>query len=136
MPVCPPTFRPRGARTKREARVEYDQRRGSARERGYGAAWDKASLGFRRAHPLCLGCEAIGLIEPATVTDHVKPHRGDMAVFWDSSMWQPACDWHHSDVKQRLERLFDQGKAKVSDLWLNSEKSKKFSTITQHPGGG
>lgn len=66
-------------------------------------------------------------MEPTTITDHVIPHRGDMAVFWDSSKWQPACDWHHNEIKQKLEMLFDQGKAKVEDLWLNSEKAKALS---------
>lgn len=127
MPVVPPTFRPRGARTKREARVEYDQRRGSARERGYGARWDKASAGFKRKHPLCLGCEAVGRVEATTVTDHVIPHRGDTVLFWDSTKWQPACDWHHSVVKQMLEALFAQGKVTIDDLWLDSNKAIKLS---------
>ena len=28
-------------------------------------------------HPLCVPCEAAGRLEPATVVDHVVPHRGD-----------------------------------------------------------
>lgn len=135
MPVRPQTFRPKRQRSARQANAEHDRHRGSARERGYGAAWDRASAAFKCAHPLCLGCQAIGRIEPATVTDHVKPHRGDMAVFWDSSLWQPACDWHHNEVKQRLERLFDQGLASVSDLRLDSEKAKQISIECDYPGG-
>jgi len=135
MPVAPPTFRPRGARTKREARTEYDQRRGSARERGYGARWDKTSTGFKHSHPLCLGCEAVGRTEATTITDHVIPHRGDMVVFWDSTKWQPSCDWHHSVVKQKLEAMYEQGQAKVDDLWLNSNKAIEL-TRNLRTGGG
>jgi 5-methylcytosine-specific restriction protein A len=25
---------------------------------------------------------------PASVVDHIVPHRGDMALFWDRSNWQ------------------------------------------------
>lgn len=27
----------------------------------------------------------------ASVVDHVIPHRGDKALFWDSDNWQPLC---------------------------------------------
>ena len=27
----------------------------------------------------------------ATVVDHIKPHKGDLALFWDRDNWQPAC---------------------------------------------
>ena len=136
MPVCPPTFRPKGARSKQQARVDYDHRRGSARERGYGVRWDKASAGFKRSHPLCLGCQAVGWIKATTTTDHVIPHRGDMAMFWDSTKWQPACDWHHSVVKQKLETMYEQGKAKVDDLWLNSTKAIELTLELRPRGGG
>lgn len=127
MPVRPPTFRPRGQRTRREANAEYDRHRGSARERGYDARWDIAARAFRREHPLCLGCEAVGKTEPATCVDHVIPHKGDMVRFWDRSLWQSSCDWHHDTVKQQLERLYEQGKARVEDLWLDSEKAKELT---------
>ena len=58
-----------------------------------------------------------------------------MVVFWDSSKWQPACDWHHSVVKQKLETMYEQGKAKVDDLWLNSAKAIEL-TRSMAPGGG
>src|SRR5688500_3867392 len=56
--------------------------RSSARARGYSAAWDKASKGFRRAHPLCqcpLCDEGRRRIRPSEVVDHRIPHKGDMA---------------------------------------------------------
>lgn len=135
MPVAPPTFRRKGASTQREARIEYDHRRGSARERGYGARWDRASEGFKRAHPLCMGCQAVGWVRATTITDHVIPHRGDMMVFWDSAKWQPSCDWHHSVVKQRLEAMHAQGKATFDDLWLNSNKAIELTRQLRPPPG-
>ena len=56
------------------------------------------------AHPLCVMCQADGRVEPATVVDHIKPHRGDSAMFWDRSNWQSLCKRHHDSDKQMLEK--------------------------------
>jgi 5-methylcytosine-specific restriction protein A len=32
----------------------------------------------------------------ANEVDHIKPHKGDMALFWDSSNWQSLCKPCHS----------------------------------------
>ncbi|WP_274631209.1 HNH endonuclease [Arvimicrobium flavum] len=37
------------------------------------------------------------------VVDHIFPHRGDEALFWDRSNWQPLCHDDHDIVKQREE---------------------------------
>jgi hypothetical protein len=94
--------------------------RPSARARGYTSKWDKASLAFLAVHPLCRGCEAVGRTEAATLTDHVVPHRGDMARFWDRAWWQASCEWHHNVVKKILEAMFDAGTIGCDDLWLDS----------------
>jgi 5-methylcytosine-specific restriction endonuclease McrA len=120
MPSKPKLFRPRHAPSPAQQTQRYDAERGSARQRGYTAAWDRAAKGFKAEHPLCLGCEAVGRIKAADVADHIIPHKGDRVLFWLRSNWQPACDWHHDVVKQKLERLFAQGKATASDLRLDS----------------
>lgn len=71
--------------------------------RGYGSRWQKARLTFLRANPLCVMCQERGQLTPATVVDHIIPHRGDQAIFWDSSAWQALCREHHNRDKQRLE---------------------------------
>jgi 5-methylcytosine-specific restriction protein A len=104
MPALPPTFRPQGQRSRREAKVEYDARRGSARERGYTRRWDKARATYLQSHPLCVMCGKAGRITPANVVDHIIPHRGDQVLFWDTEKnWQSLCEWHHSSVKQAEE---------------------------------
>ena len=30
-------------------------------------------------------------LTPATVVDHIIPHRGDKRLFWDEKNWQPLC---------------------------------------------
>ncbi|WP_246710132.1 hypothetical protein [Martelella soudanensis] len=66
----------------------------------------------------------------ATVVDHVDPHHGDPEKFWDTSMWQPCCKWHHDHIKQRLEQMYDKGTIGVSALWLNSYAAKKLTLGT------
>jgi 5-methylcytosine-specific restriction protein A len=60
---------------------------------------------FKQRRPWCLGCEAIGRRTPTAVPDHVVPHRGNQAIFWNTAKWQPACRWHHDAIKPVLERM-------------------------------
>lgn len=41
----------------------------------------------------------------ATVVDHIVPHGGDQALFWDTGNWQSLCAPHHNSTKQSEERL-------------------------------
>lgn len=70
-----------------------DGGRGTAHERGYGGRWRKARETYLASHPLCAECQRQGRVTPARVVDHVKPHRGDQQLFWDSSNWQALCDF-------------------------------------------
>lgn len=112
-------------------------RRASARRRHYSSKWDKASKTFLQKHPLCLGCQAVGLRRRATVTDHVEPHKGDQALFWSRDNWQPSCGWHHNVVKQRLELMFQRGAIKPEDLSLDSKAAidltRQLATEGQGP---
>jgi 5-methylcytosine-specific restriction protein A len=83
-----------GARCKQhesQFRKAHDAKRGSASERGYDGRWQQTRIAYLRSHPLCVACEKMGRITPATVIDHIIPHRGDRALFWQSSNWQPLC---------------------------------------------
>lgn len=127
MPQAPPTFRPRGQPSRVEQKREADERRGSARKRGYSSRWDIASRLFLRAHPLCLGCEAAGRITAAVLTDHVIPHQGDKALFWDRTNWQPVCRYHHDVVKQQLEAMWRGGKLSAAALRLDSADAVRLT---------
>lgn len=54
-------------------------------------------------HPLCAFCLEQGIVEPATVVDHIKPHRGDPELFWDPDNLQSLCKPHHDSTKRRIE---------------------------------
>lgn len=73
-------------------------------ERGYGARWQRERLGFLDEHPLCAMCRERGRITPATVVDHIVPHKGDPVLFWDKRNWQSLCAPHHNSDKQALEK--------------------------------
>lgn len=77
--------------------------RGSARERGYTTQWEKARAAFLGEHPLCAMCLGRGDVVPATVVDHIHPHKGDQALFWDKANWQSLCKPHHDSAKQAEE---------------------------------
>jgi 5-methylcytosine-specific restriction endonuclease McrA len=76
----------------------------SATQRGYGVQWQRARLQYLREHPLCRMCRESGRLKPAAVVDHVVPHKGDQARFWDRSNWQPLCKPCHDSTKQGFER--------------------------------
>ena len=51
---------------------------------------------------MCVRCMAEGRYVPATVVDHIQPHRGNTVLMWDESNWQALCKRCH-DRKTRKE---------------------------------
>ena len=103
------------ARRRQAAKAEADRRRPNASARGYGSKWAAARRDFLAANPVCAhpGCNA-----PATVVDHVIPHRlsaaktdeqraASLKLFWRRSNWAGLCAHHHSSSKQAEERRND-----------------------------
>lgn len=62
--------------------------------------------------PFCRECAATGRRTPATVVDHVKPHRGDWALFVDETNLQSLCK-HHHDRKTAREQAQDRRAART-----------------------
>jgi 5-methylcytosine-specific restriction protein A len=79
-----------------------DDKRKTA-ERGYGGKWQKARETFLKRNPLCSFCEQENKIVAASVVDHIKPHLGDQALFWDTANWQPLCKPCHDSTKKIME---------------------------------
>ena len=80
--------------------AEADAARPSSHARGYDRRWARTRAGFLTRNPLCVACEVAGRVTAATVVDHIVPHRGDHARFWDRANWQPLCRRCH-DAKTR-----------------------------------
>lgn len=71
--------------------------------------WRKLRLIHLGAAPLCRMCADEGRITAATVCDHIKPHKGDVALFYDPANLSSLCKHCHDRHKQSEERT---GKAK------------------------
>ncbi|WP_291732317.1 HNH endonuclease signature motif containing protein [Leisingera sp. F5] len=65
---------------------------------------------LERAGWMCQGCDRPHLLTgkaPAPhspVVDHIEPHRGNLALFWDESNLQAVCKAWHDSEKQRQEK--------------------------------
>lgn len=72
---------------RRAAARALDAERGTAAQRGYGARWQRESKAFlaEPGHERC----ACGCGRPADMVDHIRAVKGDMALFWSRSNWQP-----------------------------------------------
>ena len=66
-----------------------------------GPGWKRERRAFLLAHPQCVACGA-----PASEVDHIRPHRGDAALFWDAANWQPLCLPCHSRKTTREDGGF------------------------------
>ncbi len=86
-----PNLCDKGVYCQKHAQYDTDRVRGGAYARGYDARWRNARGLYLRQHPLCVECKKNGRLTPATVVDHIVPHRGDKALFWDEKNWQPLC---------------------------------------------
>jgi len=71
--------------------------RGSARARGYGSTWDRLSIRWRRAHPLCQACESAGRITAADLVDHIVPVHVAPDRVHDLDNLQGLCRSCHAD---------------------------------------
>lgn len=88
-PGCPAIHSNPGHYCFQHMRARIDDRP-SAAERGYGPRWQHESKRFLLAHPFCecKDCRKSSNPLPATVVDHIIPHKGDPDLFWDISNWQ------------------------------------------------
>ena len=82
-------------------RRQRDDRR-SAHQRGYNGQWRRARRQWLAAFPACNVCGWIDA-SPEMVVDHIKPHRGDQNLFWDSDNWQTLCRRCHNEKTARGE---------------------------------
>jgi 5-methylcytosine-specific restriction enzyme A len=85
---------------------QQHENRPNARDRGYGARWQKERRYYLREHPLCVLCEARGIIKPAKVVDHITPHKGDYELMWNQDNWQALCTACHNAKTAREDGGF------------------------------
>jgi 5-methylcytosine-specific restriction enzyme A len=96
-------------------RTPADQLRGNTTQRGYGWRWQRYRDWFVRQvdcpncgrnHALCenLDCQRTGHVALAYAVDHITPHRGNTALFWDHANHQSLCQSCHNSKANRERR--------------------------------
>ena len=78
--------------------------------------WQQQRKRFLQRNPLCERCKANGQITPATVVHHIKAHKGDLALFWDTRNFEAICAPCHDRDAQSEERI-GYGKAIDASGW-------------------
>lgn len=63
--------------------------------------WRCERKDFLMEHPYCYVCG-----NKAVLVDHIRPHRGDMELFWDHNNWQPMCNSCHTQKTLRENKYF------------------------------
>lgn len=101
MPTKPRQFRP-----SYTSKQTTEQRTKEAKEyrKLYNYQWTKLRTNYLRRNPLCVMCRMDGKTVMASVVDHIIPHKGDQALFYDENNWQPLCKPCHDKIKQRMEK--------------------------------
>jgi 5-methylcytosine-specific restriction enzyme A len=121
MPIRPPVF------NAGNSHRDYERSRGNSGQQGYTARWNRLAVAYKREHPLCIGCLAVGRVTQVQCVDHVLPHKLDYGRMWDINNLQPLCHWHHNTVKQRLEQMHAQGLVGDGDLRMDSAKAVELT---------
>ena len=84
----PQVHRPAGWKSPRERKARADQNRGTAAERGYDETWRRLRARKLAADPFCQcdACKASGVLELASVVDHIVPiaERPDLRLVWSN----------------------------------------------------
>jgi 5-methylcytosine-specific restriction protein A len=131
---------------RRLHRPRAPRNRGTTTERGYGSVWQRFRKAWFAQEPrLCAECARRGRIVPATVADHVRPHKGDPALFWDRENLQGLCASCHSVKTANEDGGFGRPVQEqptppppcgISDLFLRlrNQSLDQNGPQVQHPG--
>ena len=67
--------------------------------------WRRRRLWQLKKEPFCVECRKEKRLVFATVADHIIPHKGNAALFWDNGNLQSLCEYHHG-LKSEKEKGF------------------------------
>ena len=87
-PGCPKLSRTRYCEEHTGTRTSQPR---NARKMGYDSRWEKYRKDFLMRNPLCVECLKQGKHTPATVVDHIVPHKGSRSLFWNEKNHQSLC---------------------------------------------
>ena len=95
-PGCPELTNDRfceGHRKQEDRR--YDRENRPYKKLYNSSRWQRLRKQFLMRHPLCVECKKRDRVTPATVVDHVIPHKGNEELFWNQENWQALCKSCH-----------------------------------------
>lgn len=101
LPMLKPRIQLQGDRVQTMRGAGWRAGKNSA-QRGYDRRWQRRREAQLRSEPMCAYCARQGFVTPATVADHIVPHRGDPELFENGEL-QSLCASCHSSAKQREE---------------------------------
>lgn len=109
-----------------QQRREQDARRDPATRALYNTPqWRRARAAYLAQNPLCVRCG--GLSE---VVDHIRPHRGNYAAFWDAEgNWQALCKRCHDRKTATEDGAFGRPRIDSVNTQLNSAEGESRSRI-------
>lgn len=85
-------------------------------------SWKELRLDHLAKEPLCVFCQKEGKLTPATVVDHITPHKGNLDLFFDDDNLQSLCKLHHDSAKQKAEsRKLNQIGCDINGLPIDEE---------------
>lgn len=85
-------------------------------------AWKELRLDHLAKEPLCVFCQREEKLTPATVVDHITPHKGNLDLFFDDNNLQSLCKLHHDSSKQKAEiRKINQIGCDINGLPIDEE---------------
>lgn len=94
--------------------------------------WRKLRLFHLNGEPLCRMCADAGLVVSATIVDHIKAHKGDLALFYDQSNWQSLCAPCHNRHAKRRDMTGKETPRRDNDGWQVGMDSQSLGDIS-HP---
>lgn len=100
MADAPKQFKPPHLRIK--SGNKFNDRKGI--DALYGEEWRKYRSIFLNVNKTCYVCDS-----PATVVDHLTPHKGDFKLFWKVDNFAPLCKSHHDTITNLFDRRHTRG---------------------------
>ena len=102
-----------------------------------GHLYDSARWGRMRAHqlqlhPLCKYCAELGRVTPATIVDHIEPHKGDVNKFWLGKL-QSLCDACHTGRRRLFSRSTAIGRTSAWTAGRSTSGIRSTGTNARRP---
>ena len=93
------------------------------RQKLYDTRWTKYRFRFLHHNPKCYCCP-----QDSSVVDHVRPHKGDIDLFWNITNHIPLCQVCHNTITAKFDKV---GEALLEEKgkWIENMREKYNITV-------